>query len=136
MRHTMTDIRRQRGATIVEFALTAVAFFLVVLGIVELGHIAYVWNATAEATRAGARAASVSSMKSPKIGAAMRDVLPGLSDSQFTVEYLPLGCDADTCEIIKVSINSYAITSLIVPGAEIPVPSSTTTLQREGLGLI
>src|ERR1044071_826668 len=103
MRHK-PDIRRQVGATIVEFALTALVFFLVVSAIVELGHIAYVWNATAEATRAGARAASVSSMNSPKIGAAMRDLLPGLADSQFTVEYFPLGCDADTCEIIKVSI--------------------------------
>ena len=132
----MTDRRRQVGAAMVEFALTVILFSLVVSGILELGRIAYVWNATAEATRAGARAASVSSINSPKIGEAMRAVLPDLTDSQFTVQYSPAGCTADNCEVITVSINSYAITPLLMPGAEIPVPASTTTLQRESLGLI
>jgi Flp pilus assembly protein TadG len=136
VKHTLSHRRRQAGATIVEFALTALVFFVVISGIVELGHIAYVWNATAEATRAGARAASVSSMNSAKIGEAMRAVLPDLTDSQFTVEYSPAGCNADNCELITVSIDSYAITPLFMPGAEIPVPRSITTLQREGLGLI
>lgn len=132
----MRAIRQQAGVTTVEFALTALVFFLIVSAIVELGHIAYVWHATAEATRAGARTASVSAMNSPQIGAAMRSILPDLTDSQITVEYLPSGCDSDDCELIKVSINSYTVTPLVMPGAEIPMPSATTTLQRESMGLI
>jgi hypothetical protein len=95
-----------------------------------------VWHAAAEATRVGARTASVSAINSPNITAAMRNILPSLTDSQIAVEYLPSGCDADSCEVIKVSIDSYAITPLIMPGAEIPIPASTTTVQRESLGLI
>lgn len=50
---------RQRGAAAVEFALVATWFFLLLLGILELGRILYVWNTVQEVTRRAARSAVV-----------------------------------------------------------------------------
>jgi hypothetical protein len=66
----------------------------------------------------------------------MRSILSELQDSQIVVDYLPAGCDPDNCELIKVSITDYAITPLLLPVAVLPVPQSSTTVQREGLGVI
>lgn len=51
--------KRQRGAAAVEFALVAMVFFLVLLGILEFGRLLYLWNTTQEVTRRAARTAVV-----------------------------------------------------------------------------
>ena len=51
--------RPQRGAATVEFALLAIVFFMVLLGIMEFGRLMYVWNTTQEVTRHAAREAVV-----------------------------------------------------------------------------
>lgn len=48
----------QRGATAVEFAFVAMAFFLLIFGIIELARIFYMYNTLADATRTAARAAA------------------------------------------------------------------------------
>lgn len=52
-------MRRQAGATAVEFALISIFFFTLLLGIVELGRLMYVWNTVQEVTRRAAREAVV-----------------------------------------------------------------------------
>jgi hypothetical protein len=128
--------RLQAGTAAIEFSLTIVVFFVLVVGILEFGRIVFAWNAAAEATRAGARVASVSTMHSANIAEAMRRVIGDLKDSQITVDYLPAGCNPDTCEAITVSVLGYAISPLIAPVAAVSVPISTTTVQRESLGVI
>jgi Flp pilus assembly protein TadG len=49
----------QRGAATVEFAILAIVFFMVLLGIMEFGRLMYVWNTTQEVTRRAAREAVV-----------------------------------------------------------------------------
>lgn len=49
----------QRGAAAVEFALVAIAFFMLLLGILEFGRLLYLWNTTQEVTRYAARQAVV-----------------------------------------------------------------------------
>ena len=51
---------KQRGAAVVEFALVAMLFFTLLLGIIELGRMLYVWNTAQEVTRNAARQATVS----------------------------------------------------------------------------
>lgn len=53
--------RKERGATAVEFAIVAMLFFTIVLGIMEFGRILYVWNTVQEVTRRAAREAVVRS---------------------------------------------------------------------------
>lgn len=51
--------RKERGATAVEFAIVAMLFFTIVLGIMEFGRVLYVWNTVQEVTRRAAREAVV-----------------------------------------------------------------------------
>lgn len=50
---------RQRGAAVVEFALIAVVFFMLLLGIIEFGRLFFLWNTVQEVTRKAAREAIV-----------------------------------------------------------------------------
>ena len=50
---------RQRGVAAVEFALIASIFFMLLIGIMEMGRILFYWNTATEATRLGARLAVV-----------------------------------------------------------------------------
>src|SRR5438132_4784872 len=49
----------EKGQTLVEFALVALLFLTLVLGIVEFGRALWTWNTIVQATRAGARFAVV-----------------------------------------------------------------------------
>ena len=47
--------KNERGATIAEFAVVALLFFTMLIGIIEFGRLLYTHNALTDATRAGAR---------------------------------------------------------------------------------
>lgn len=49
---------REHGVAAVEFALVAILFFTVVLGIIEVARIIYIYNTLADVTRTAARAAA------------------------------------------------------------------------------
>ena len=51
--------KHQNGATVIEFALVAVVFFTVLLGIMDFGRLLFTWNSAVEATRLGARVSVV-----------------------------------------------------------------------------
>jgi len=63
----------QRGAATVEFALIAIVFFMVLLGIMEFGRIMYIWNTTQEVTRHAAREAVVRDFSAAEIAAIQRE---------------------------------------------------------------
>ncbi len=142
MRAHLAPSPRARGATIVEFALVVALFVALVLAIVDLGRVLFLWDAAAEATRAGARIAAVCDVGSPAVGTYMREVLldQGLSDAQVSVVYAPSGCDASSCTQVTVSLQGYNI-ALISPfldyvfhfSAVPDVPPFSTTLPRESL---
>ncbi len=52
---TRAERRRSRGQALVEFALVFPLFILLLFGLVDLGRLAYINNAIAEAAREGAR---------------------------------------------------------------------------------
>lgn len=51
--------KNERGATVAEFAMVALLFFTILFGIIEFGRLLYTHNALTDATRAGARYASI-----------------------------------------------------------------------------
>src|SRR5439155_22094904 len=70
---SLSTARAQRGAAAVEFALIAVVFFMVLLGITEFGRIMYIWNPAQEVTRRAAREAVVRDCSAAEIAAIQRD---------------------------------------------------------------
>lgn len=126
--------RRQAGAAIVEFALVAMIFFTLLLGIMEFGRWLFTLNAANEATRWGARLAVVCSVDAPVIKQKMRAILgESVSDNnQISVQYVPSGCDASNCETVTVQLSGATFTP-VVPfmGATVALPPFTTSLPRE-----
>jgi hypothetical protein len=103
----MSATRRQRGATVAEFALCVVIFIGVMFFVLEMARALYLWNTLQEVTRRAAYAAAVSDFSSPAVmhgvrqSAVMRDS-PGtlllgapVSDAHVRIDYLSLTRNAD-----------------------------------------
>jgi TadE-like protein len=111
--------RPQRGAATVEFALLAIVFFMVLLGIMEFGRLIYVWNTVQEVTRHAAREAVVRDFTSAEIAAIQREsIFQG--GSTGTVN-LPAGVEIanTTVKIVYLTVdaggNRVAITAVNMP---------------------
>lgn len=116
----------------VEFAFVAMIFLTVLLGIVEFSRWVFTLNAASEATRWGARLAAVCDMNDSRIKEKMLSVLPGVTDSQISISYLPLGCGVNTCKTVQVALSGATFTPLIpFIGIEADLPTFTTSLPRE-----
>jgi len=130
----LSSQERQRGAAAVEFALVAIVFFMLLIGIVEMGRVLFTWNATAEATRYGARVAVVCGLNDAAVLSRMQKILPALTAANVSVSYAPDGCSVATCQQVSVSVQNMAVTTLIpVSAAVLSVPPFTTTLPRESM---
>lgn len=66
----------ERGTALVEFALTASFFFMIIIAIVSAGHLFFTHNALVESTRRGARYAAMQ----------CKPNLAGCTDSATTVD--------------------------------------------------
>lgn len=126
--------KSQRGVAAVEFALVAIVFFMMLIGIVEMGRVLFTWNATAEATRYGARVAVVCPKYDPAILARMQKIMPALTAENLVVTYKPNGCSVANCQQVSVRVQNVPVTTLIpVSAATLMVPPFTTTLPRESM---
>lgn len=104
----------QRGVAAVEFGLVAIAFFLLIFGIIELARIFYMYNTLADVTRTAARAAANISWKdttrldSAKQNAIFRSTEGGLvfgqpiTDKHILIEHLYLTRPAGPIEMKPV----------------------------------
>ena len=119
--------KHQRGAAAVEFALVAIIFFMLLIGIVEMGRVLFTWNAAVEATRYGARVAVVCDQTNKAaILSRMQKIMPTLTDENVTVFY--------GSQQVSVSIQNVPVTTLIpVSAATLMVPPFTTSLPRESM---
>ncbi|NMG00002.1 pilus assembly protein [Aromatoleum toluolicum] len=99
--HRSSNGRWERGATAVEFAIVAMLFFTIVLGIMEFGRVLYVWNTVQEVTRRAAREAVVrgfadagmvsrAAVFNPETGSGTAYLPAGLeiSDANVKINYL------------------------------------------------
>jgi Flp pilus assembly protein TadG len=128
-------LRRQRGATAVEFAIVASLFLMLMLGIMEMGRVLYYWNAAVEATRWGARVAAVCDVNAPAIKTQMHTILSILPTAKIDISYAPSGCDVNTCTSVTVSILSGASVATYIPYVPLALtlPAFSTTLPRESM---
>ncbi len=125
---------RQDGAAAVEFALIAILFFSLLLGILEFGRVLFTYNAAVEATRYGARVAVVCDIGSTAVVSRMQLIMPDIATANVAVNYEPTACVQNTCERVKVKIQGLSVTPMIpVLNVTLPVPSSETSLLRESL---
>lgn len=128
---------KQGGAAAVEFALIAIVFFSLLLGILEFGRVLFTYNSAVEATRYGARVAVVCDIGSAAIVSRMQLILPAIAAANVAVTYEPTTCVQSTCERVKVKIQGLSVTPLIpVLNVTLPVPSSETSLLRESLASV
>jgi Flp pilus assembly protein TadG len=132
--------RKQRGATMVEFAIVAAVFCTALIGVFEFARVLYYWNTASEAVRLGARTAVVCDADASVIKSKITAMLPLLASSNVNVSYTPSGCDSDpttarsSCTFVSVSVNNVSVKTMIpfVP-ITLTMPPLTTTLPRESL---
>lgn len=126
--------KKQTGAAAVEFALIAMVFFSLLLGILEFGRVLFKYNSAVETTRFGARVAVVCDIGSAAIVSKMKFIMPELTTANVAVTYEPTACVQNTCQRVKVQIQGLSVTPMIpVLNVTLPIPSSETSLLRESL---
>lgn len=125
--------RWQRGAAIVEFALVAMIFITLLIGIMEFGRWLFTLNAANEATRLGARLAVVCSISdAPDIKARMHHIAGGIPVGNMVIDYLPSPCNESSCKTVTVRLVGATFSPLIpLMGGNYPIPEFATSLPRE-----
>jgi len=139
----------QRGAAVVETAVTASLFLLLLFAVVEFGRYMLTWNAASEATRLAARAYAATCVDSLGVRASISDSVrnwgssAGYNVPDDWLSFERLACGSG-CEIVRVGIkqspsactdNSALVGRLTLPGlsdiACIPIPAFTHAVIRE-----
>lgn len=143
--------KNQRGAALVEFALVAAVFLTVLFGIVEFGRLLWTHNALTDATRRGARYATLRLNDSsgnlavrkmvvygdPNANpATATPVVSGLTTNDVTLAYANYN-GIQLSSKATVSITNYQF-RFAVPliGGTLTMPSYRTALPGESAGVI
>lgn len=93
------------GAAVVEFALIAPLFFMLVLGCIELGRGMMVQQVLTNASRAGAREASTPNTTEVAAEDAAKDYASGAGVTGSTVTITPNPATAGAGEMITVTVS-------------------------------
>ena len=132
----LSQLFKMQGLVALEFTVLAAVFFLVLFVMIGFARAVYLYNATSQATRLGARVAIVCDKDSAAIKSKMIATVPGLAAGNITVAYAPSGCSANTCNTVTVSITGFNVviaTPSRYPLNSLVVPSFSTTLIRESM---
>jgi Flp pilus assembly protein TadG len=135
--------KRERGASLLEFAIAATVFLTVLFAVVEFGRALWVHNALSDAARRGARyavlhkATDVDDVKKIVVYGDLTETTPlldNLTTGNVDVVYNNFNLDGGT---VSVSVHDYDF-QLILPllVSTIRMPNYTTTLTGESAGLI
>ena len=128
--------RQQAGAMIIEFALIAIVFFGLLVGIMELGRWLFTLNAAMEATRWGARLAVVCGSTPTKIQTHIQLMIR--SGGTLNVTYPAPGCATDCLVTVTLTGATFKPFVPFLPAstgdAGWPMPTFSTTLSSEALG--
>ena len=111
--------RPQRGAATVEFALLAIVFFMVLLGITEFGRIMYIWNTTQEITRRAAREAVVRDFSAVETAAIKRESI--FRGGTSGIVSLPAGVEITnaTVRLVYLTVDA-AGNRVVITGGNMP----------------
>jgi Flp pilus assembly protein TadG len=133
----------ERGATLVEFAISATVFLTAMFGVLEFGRAVWAHNALTDAARRGARYAtlntSASSVQVKNVvvfgnpDGTGSPMLNNLGTGNVNVSYDGFSLNNGT---VSVSITNYQF-QLVIPiiGTSITMPNYKTTLTAESAGL-
>ena len=144
----------QRGTTTVEFAIVGLLAMVVLFALIEFSRLVFTVNTLAEATRRGARMATVCPVDDPAIAqvavfnapgvAGASPIVSGLTTSKILVQYLDQagaviaspGPNFLQIRYVRVSITNFQHT-LVIPlfNLSFTLPAYATTLPRESLGI-
>lgn len=148
MKQLRRDRKGERGATLLEFTYTAAIYLMMIVGIVALSHLYFTHNALVEATRRGARFATLVSSTTastddikevvvygtptPAVGA--QSLVSGLTTNNVEVTRSGFGLGQGTVTVRIINYNY----NFIIPGISrvITMPEYRTTLTGECVGLI
>ena len=152
-RHAIAS--RQKGIVMVEFAIIGLLFFIILFSVFEFSRLLFVWNAVADATRLGARAAAVCVIDSDDIVNIARSdpsgspFLPNnITADNIQVRYLDINGNqtfpnpADIASYVQTRYVEVSIVDywheLLIPmvGGMVKMPGFTATRPREALGII
>jgi len=157
----MLHSKKQQGITSVEFAIVGSVFFMVLLGVIEVGRLLFTWNALAEATRRGARVAAVCPPNHSAIrriavfddvdGTGVSPIITGLTENNVLVSYLRVdgSLAGDLSVVANYTAIAYVRVEIIATGTNqfqyqmfiptltnmITAPSFAATIPRESLGV-
>lgn len=122
---------RQRGQTLVEFALVLIPFLLLLMGIFDLGRGIYTYNSASQAAREIARSASVDfqrgatsiggSSETNNIVNTQKRLVPGLTDGGISISCVDVqdnpvtgrGCRAGDFARVRISVSYSPVTPLL-----------------------
>jgi Flp pilus assembly protein TadG len=136
--------RRERGATLVEFAIGATVFLTAMFAVVEFGRALWTHNALSDAARRGARYAvnhptsDAAAVKNVVVygdpAGGSNALVNNLTTSNVEIQYSNFGLGAGT---VSVSIANYQFQFIIpIVGTSISMPNYTTTLTGENAGFV
>jgi len=144
------SLHKQSGVYSIEFAIVGGLFFILLFAILEVGRLFFVWNVLTEASRRGARLATVCNFNqvnmladSEMISAALFNnvaLVPNLTPANLNIDYLQangsLATDFVAIDLVRAEIVNYQH-QMIIPGLFLTLnsPSFTTTLPAESLGV-
>jgi Flp pilus assembly protein TadG len=151
-------MRRQRGATTVEFAIVGLVLIVMIFGVFEVGRAYYTSAMLEEVTRRGARLAAVCPINDPAISQlailnasgdpAESRFVSGLTPANVVVDYVDEnsavvadpGSTSGFLQIryvrVRISGFTYQLSIPFVAGiATLPMPEFTYLLPRESLGV-
>lgn len=143
-------MKMQSGFATVEFAIVAVAFFTLLLGVVEVSRMLFTWNALGAITQRGARVAAVCPPNAAVVSrvavfdkaAGSSGLLPDFSDENLQITYLDKTF-TDTggsfpIHYVRARIVNYSHQMAIpfISDTVLSSPDFSTTLPAESLGYI
>lgn len=143
--HAESLMKKQIGATMVEFALVLIVFLTFLLGILDFSRMLWTWNAANEATRWGARTAVVCNQGAAAVLKNMKVFLPQIQAENLNISWYDTNGDVNpSCS----STNNCAGVSIELTGVNyqwispigfgvyglIPMPNFFTYLPREAMG--
>ena len=135
--HRLNQKTSQLGLVTVEFAVIATAFLLVLFSIIGFANLLYIYNATVNATRLGARLAVVCDISAAAtIKTKMAAQVSELTTSNINLTYNPIGCSVSTCQSVTVSVSNFTVAIAgpsTFPLGNITIPGFSTTLVRESM---
>lgn len=129
---------KQRGASVVEFALVMLVFFTFMLGLLDFSRLLYTWHAAQEAARAGARYAAVcdDTTRLSEVRSLMQRLVPAIS--AVAIDWSPPGCSASNCQSLRLRVTGLQF-QWIAPIADmqrlspLALPAITTEVPREAM---